>query len=59
MVVSAMSLRYHDLAVNDVVVFRPPNMPSQESISRIVGLAGDRVRIDSGRTWVNDRLSEN
>lgn len=54
-----MSLRYHDLAVNDVVVFRPPNMPSQESISRIVGLAGDRVRIDSGRTWVNDRLSEN
>jgi signal peptidase I len=55
-VVSALSLRQRALAVGDVVVFIPPGMPSQAFVSRIAGLAGDRVRIEGGRAWVNDQM---
>jgi len=52
--VSALTPHQRALAVGDVVAFRPPSMPSEVFIARIAGLAGDRVRIEAGRTWVND-----
>ena len=38
----------------DVVVFRYPRDPSKSYIKRVVGVAGDRIRIDGGQVYVND-----
>lgn len=40
----------------DVVVFRYPNDPHKSYIKRVIGVAGDHVRIDDGRVYVNERL---
>jgi len=44
----------------DVVVFRYPRDPSKSYIKRVIAVAGDRVRIEDGLVYVNDRpISEN
>jgi len=40
----------------DVVVFRYPNDPRKSYIKRVVGVAGDHVKIDDGRVYVNGDL---
>jgi signal peptidase I len=40
----------------DVVVFRYPNDPRKSYIKRVVGVAGDHVKIDDGRVYVNGNL---
>ncbi len=37
----------------NIVVFRYPRDPSKSYIKRVIGVAGDRVRIESGRVSVN------
>jgi len=39
----------------DIVVFRYPRDTSKSYIKRVVGLAGDHIRIDDGLVYVNDR----
>lgn len=39
----------------DIVVFRYPRDTSKSYIKRVIGVAGDRVRIDGGRVYVNGR----
>ena len=39
----------------DVVVFRYPRDVSKSYIKRVIAVAGDRVRIDDGVVYVNDR----
>ncbi len=50
---SALSLVRTPLATGDIVVFRPPHREGSDYIARVVGLPGDRVRIEAGRTWIN------
>jgi len=45
--------RLEPIERGDIVVFRYPRDPSKSYIKRVIGLAGDRVRIDSGRVYVN------
>jgi signal peptidase I len=49
---------YHlePISRGDVVVFRYPRDPSKSYIKRVIGLAGDRIRIDSGQLFVNDQI---
>jgi signal peptidase I len=37
----------------DIVVFRYPRDPSKSYIKRVIGVAGDSVRIENGRVYVN------
>jgi signal peptidase I len=48
---------YHIEAISpgDIVVFRYPRDTSKSFIKRVIGIAGDRVRIDSGQVFVNDK----
>lgn len=39
----------------DTVVFWYPDDPTKSYIKRVIGLPGDRVRIEAGQVYVNDR----
>ncbi|MCU1295896.1 MAG: Peptidase signal peptidase [Acidobacteriaceae bacterium] len=45
--------RIESIERGDIVVFRYPRDPSKSFIKRVIGVAGDRIRIDSGQVYVN------
>ena len=47
-------LPYRQVQRGDIVVFHYPRDPSKSFIKRVIGVAGDRIRIDFGRVYVND-----
>ena len=49
---------YHIEAIQrgDIVVFRYPRDPAKSFIKRVIGLAGDHVKIDDGRVYLNGQL---
>jgi len=46
--------RLEPIERGDIVVFRYPRDPSKSYIKRVIGTAGDRIRIDGGQVYVND-----
>lgn len=40
----------------DVIVFKAPMNPDIEYIKRIIGLSGDKIMIENGNVFVNDKL---
>jgi signal peptidase I len=47
--------RLEPIERGDIVVFRYPRDPSKSFIKRVIGVGGDRVRIDGGQVYVNDK----
>jgi signal peptidase I len=47
--------RLEPIERGDIVVFRYPRDPAQSYIKRVIGVAGDRIRIDGGQVYVNDQ----
>src|SRR5216110_3259859 len=45
--------RLESIERGDVVVFRYPRDPSKSYIKRVIGVAGDRIRIDGGQVYEN------
>ncbi|HXZ79310.1 MAG TPA: signal peptidase I [Terriglobales bacterium] len=45
--------RFGSIERGDIVVFQYPRDLSKRYIKRVIGLAGDRVRIDDGKVYVN------
>ncbi len=50
--------RLESIQRGDIVVFRYPRDPSKSFIKRVIGLAGDRIRIESGEVFVNGEALE-
>src|SRR6202043_3708977 len=46
--------RLEPIERGDIVVFRYPRDPSKSYIKRVIGIEGDRIRIDGGQVYVND-----
>src|SRR6266568_1566401 len=46
--------RLEPIQRGDIVVFRYPRDPAKSFIKRVIGMAGDRIRIDGGQVYVND-----
>jgi len=48
---------YHITSIErgDVVVFHYPRDPQKSYIKRVIALPGDRLRIDRGQVWLNDK----
>ncbi|HYL14187.1 MAG TPA: signal peptidase I [Terriglobales bacterium] len=47
--------RLEPIQRGDIVVFRYPRDVSKSYIKRVIGLAGDHIRIDDGQVYVNGR----
>ena len=45
--------RWEPLQRGDIVVFRYPRDTSKSYIKRVIGVAGDRIRIENGQVFVN------
>jgi signal peptidase I len=50
--------RLESIQRGDIVVFRYPRDPSKSFIKRVIGLGGDRIRIDGGEVFVNGEAVE-
>src|SRR6266581_439066 len=50
--------RLESIQRGDIVVFRYPRDPSKSFIKRVIGLAGDRIRIEAGQVFVNSEPLE-
>jgi signal peptidase I len=46
--------RLEPIQRGDIVVFRYPRDTTKSFIKRVIGLAGDHIRIDAGRVYVNN-----
>ena len=46
--------RLEPISRGDIVVFRYPRDPSKSYLKRVIGMAGDTIRIDGGQVYVND-----
>lgn len=58
-VVNKYVYRMEPIARGDIVVFRYPPDSSKSYIKRVIGVAGDTIRIDGGQAYVNgEALSE-
>ena len=47
--------RWEPIQRGDIVVFRYPRDPSKSYIKRVIGIAGDQIRIDTGQLYVNEQ----
>jgi signal peptidase I len=47
---------FESIGRGDVIVFHYPRDPEKSYIKRVIGVPGDRVRIDEGHVYVNDHL---
>ena len=54
--INKFAFRVGEIHRGDVVVFKYPRDESKNYIKRVVGLPGDRVRIDHGTVLVNGRM---
>ena len=47
--------RWEPIQRGDIVVFRYPRDTSKSYIKRVIGVAGDRIRIENGQVYVNGK----
>lgn len=54
--VSKLSYVWSDVERGDIVVFHFPLNPDEELIKRVIGLPGDRVKVQDGQVFVNGQM---
>lgn len=54
-IVNRLAYQLGDIQRGDVIVFPYPLNPEEDYIKRVIGLPGDRIRINQGVVYVNDQ----
>jgi signal peptidase I len=57
-IVNKMAYKLGSEKIGDVIVFHPPNNPTEEYIKRVIGLPGDHVVIKNEKVIINDQVLE-
>lgn len=52
LVVNKMSYRFNEPARGDVIVFKYPKDTSQYFIKRVIGLPGEKVKVENGKVFI-------
>ncbi|MDI6882955.1 MAG: signal peptidase I [Patescibacteria group bacterium] len=58
LIVDEISYRFREPQRGEVVVFRYPKDPSQRFIKRIIGLPGEKVKIEGGEIKIIDKFDQ-
>jgi signal peptidase I len=56
LLVNKLEYKFGPMERGDIITFHFPLDPSMDYVKRIIGLPGDRVVVQGGQVWVNDRL---
>ncbi len=51
-------LPYQEVKRGDIIVFKYPLDPSTHFVKRVIGLPGDRIRMDHKQLYINGRLAD-
>ncbi len=57
-IVNKLAYRLGSAKIGDVIVFHPPNNPTEEYIKRVIGLPGDHVVIKDEKVMINGQVLE-
>ncbi len=56
LIATKIDYRLHDPQRGDIVIMRDPYDNSKDFIKRVIGLPGEKILIQDGRIYINDRL---
>ena len=56
LVVDKVTTRFREPKRGEIVIFHPPQNPSESYIKRVIGLPGETVEVKEGKVYVNDKV---
>lgn len=56
LITDIISLKLGDPSLGEIIVFKAPNDPDKDFIKRVIGIKGDRVSIQDGKVYLNEKL---